>query len=250
VNYTYSKALDDISDAFSTKNASGSAYGTDSMNVNFDYGPADFNVKHRGVGSVNYQLPVFKGNRWLGGWGLSGIVTVQTGTPFSVTDSCSACDSNRDGQFNDRASWLGSGPVTNDINHNISPASGYLTNAGWAQPGLTPDPITQPNLTALPCPVTINGGFWCEGAAVSQTRRNSLVGPGYVNTDLGVSKAFKITETAKITLYGNFFNIFNHPNFLLPDHNLNDATFGQSTSTFPAGPGGARVTQLALRFDF
>jgi hypothetical protein len=244
-NYTYSKALDDVSDAFSTKNASSAAYPTDSMNVNFDYGPADFNVKHRVVGSVNYALPFFKGNRWLGGWGLSGIATVQTGTPFSVIDSCSACDSNKDGQFNDRASWLGSGPVTNDINHNVSPAAGYLTNAGWGQPGLIPNPLTQPNLIALPCPANVNLGLWCEGSVVSQTRRNSLVAPGYFNTDLGVSKAFKITETAKITLYGNFFNIFNHPNFGIPDHNLNDTTFGQSTSAFAP-----RITQLVFRFDF
>jgi hypothetical protein len=159
-----------------------------------------------------------------------------------VIDNCSACDSNKDGQFNDRASWLGSGPVTKDINHNVNPASGYLTNAGWAQPGVVGGTS---NLTDLPCPATVNLGFWCQGAVVSQTRRNSLVGPGYFNTDLGVSKAFKITETAKVTLYGNFFNIFNHPNFLVPDNNLNNTTFGQSTKAFEP-----RITQLALRFDF
>jgi hypothetical protein len=245
VNYTYSKAMDDISDTFSTKNASAAAYPTDSMNPRFDYGPADFNVKHRGVASLNYDLPFAKGNRWLGGWGLSGIVTVQSGAPFSLFDSCGSCDSNQDGQFNDRASWLGSGSVSNAINHNISPANGYLTNSGFAQPGLIPNPVTQPNLTPLPCPASINGGAWCEGAAVSQVSRNSLVGPGYFNTDIGVSKAFKISESAKVTLYGNFFNILNHPNFGLPDGNLNNGTFGQSTGTFAP-----RVTQLALRFDF
>jgi Carboxypeptidase regulatory-like domain/TonB dependent receptor len=242
VNYTYSKAMDDISDTFTTKNASAAAYPTDSENPRFDYGPADFNVKHRAVGSVNYDLPFAKGNRWLGGWGISGIVTVQSGAAFSVIDSCNACDSNADGQFNDRASWLGSGPVTNAINHNVSPANGYLTNVGWGQPRQVGG---GGNLIDLPCPASINGGAWCEGAGVFQTRRNSLVGPGYFNTDLGVSKAFKISESSKVTLYGNFFNIFNHPNFGIPDANLNNGTFGQSTGTFAP-----RVTQLALRFDF
>jgi hypothetical protein len=249
-NYTYSKALDDISDAFATKNASLSAYPTDSTNPKFDYGSADFDVRQRLVFSYNYDLPFAKGNRWLGGWSLSGILSVQTGSPFSVTDSCGACDSNADGQLNDRAAWLGTGKITSDVNHSISPAKGYLTNAGWGMPGLIPDPATQPNLVADPCPASVNLGLWCQGSVVGQMRRNSLYGPHYANLDFGVAKAFRITENTKVTLLGNFFNLFNHPNFLNPDVNLADSTFGQSLSTFAPGPGGARVTQLALRFDF
>jgi hypothetical protein len=237
-NYTYSKALDDISDAFTTKNASGAAYPTDSMNPSFDYGPADFDVRHRAVVSLVYDLPVARGNRWLGGWSLSSIVSVQTGSPFSVTDS--AIDSNGDGQFNDRATYIGSGSITHAIDHKVSPADGYLSATDWAMP----------NSASLPCPASLNGGLWCEGAAVGQMRRNALTGPGYFNTDLGIEKSFRITESAKISLEGNFFNIFNHPNFFIPDNNLNDAGFGKSTATFAPGPGGARVTQLALRFDF
>src|SRR3984885_1886468 len=49
-----------------------------------DYGPADYNVKHRGVASFVYDLPFAKSSRWLGGWQVSGIVSVQTGANFSV----------------------------------------------------------------------------------------------------------------------------------------------------------------------
>lgn len=244
-NYTYSKALDDISDAFSTKNHSGNDYPTDSMNPLFDYGPADFDVRHRAVVSFVYDLPFAKANRWVGGWSVSSIVSVQTGTPFSVTNS--GVDSNGDGQFNDRASWLGGGPITNAIHHNESPADGYLTATGWAMANPT---VSTPTATSIPCPASINQGLWCEGASVFQMRRNSLTGPGYFNTDFGIEKAFRITERTKLTLEGNFFNIFNHPNFLLPDSNLNDSSFGQSQGTFAPGPGGARVVQLALRLDF
>lgn len=252
VNYTYSKALDDISDTFTTKNASGSAYPTDSMNVKFDYGAADFDVRHRFVAGFNYDLPFAKSNRWIGGWGISGVVSLQTGSPFSVTDS--AFDSNRDNQLNDRASWVGGGAITRAINHNVSPADGYLisTASDWGMPrgvGLTNangDPYAD-----IPCSPSDNLGLWCEGAAYGQIRRNSIYGPGFFNTDLGVSKAFRITETMKLTFFGNFFNLFNHPNFLLPDNNLTSGTFGQSTSTFSAAQtGGPRNTQLALRFDF
>jgi len=237
-NYTYSKALDDISDAFTTKNASLSAYGTDSSNPSFDYGPADFDVRHRVVVSFNYDLPFLKTNRWIGGWSANGIVSYQTGTPFSVTDS--GVDSNGDGQFNDRGAYIGPGSLSNAADHNESPARGYLFASQWVMP----------NTAADPCPAGINQGLWCEGTSVGQMRRNSLFGPGYFNTDFGVDKAFKITEGSKLTFQANFFNIFNHPNFLLPDNNEASATFGKSLATFVPGPGGARVTQLALRFDF
>ncbi len=78
---------------------------------------------------------------------------------------------------------------------------------------------------------------------------------------MSVAKRFKITESAGLTFQASFFNLFNHPNFALPDTNLADlgvnpitntfvGTFGSSTSTALPGQGGARVTQLALRFDF
>jgi len=249
-NYTYSKAMDDVSDTFSTKNASGAAYPTDSMNPHFDYGPADFDVRQRFVLGLNYDLPFARGNRWLGGWGISSIVSVQTGATFNIING--GVDSNKDNQFNDRAVYLGSGRITSAINHNVSPADGYLPAS---------DPVTGnntafgvlngPHTTDPACPASVNLGLWCEGKSLGQMERNTLTGPGYANVDFGFSKAFKITENSKLTLQGNFFNLFNHPNFGLPDGNLADVgTFGKSTSTFLPGPGGARVTQLALRFDF
>jgi hypothetical protein len=67
--------------------------------------------------------------------------------------------------------------------------------------------------------------------------------------DLGIDKAFKITESAKFTFQANLFDLFNHPNFQNPDGNVVDGSFGKSLLTFGGG-GGHRVTQLALRFDF
>jgi hypothetical protein len=248
VNYTYSKAMDTISDAFSTKNAGSAAYPTDSWDPKLDYGPADFNVKHRAVGSFVYDLPFAKSSRWLGGWQWTGIVSVQSGADFSVHNS--GVDSNGDGQFNDRAVYTGPGKITSAINHNISPAHGYLTPS---------DPITGdntsfgmlngPHATDIPC--TANGGAWCNNG---EMLRNTLVGPGFFNIDMGFSKGFKLTESSKLRFEANFFNLMNHPNFLAPDGNLADVgTFGKSTSTFNSQvgqEGGARVTQLALRFDF
>lgn len=246
-NYTYAKAMDDVSDAFTTKNAGSAAYPTDSWNPKFDYGPSDFNVKHRIVGSLVYDLPFAKGNRWIGGWQLTGILSWQTGTDFSVINS--SVDSNEDNQFNDRAVYLGPGNITNAIDHHVSPATGYLYNnpAYWG----SLNGLSTANETAIPC--TANFGLWCNNG---EMQRNSLTGPSFFDTDMGFAKAFKINERAAVKFEGNFFNIFNHPNFLPPDlslggANLNNGDFGKSLATFTnQQSGGPRITQLAVRFDF
>ena len=78
-NYTYAKALDESSDAFRTNTGAVSTGPTDPMNLKEDYGPADFDVKHRIVFSPTYDLPFMKGNRWLGGWSVNSIISWQTG---------------------------------------------------------------------------------------------------------------------------------------------------------------------------
>jgi hypothetical protein len=250
-NYTFAKAMDDVSDTFTTKNAGAAAYPTDSLNPKLDYGPADFNVKHRVVASFVYDLPFAKSSRWIGGWNVSGIVSVQSGANFSIDNS--AVDSNKDTQFNDRANYIGSGTITDAINHNVSPATGYLPGSDPVTGNNTSFGILNgPHTTDPQCPASVNMGLWCQGQALGQMERNTLIGPGYFDTDLGFSKAFRITETSRLKFEGNFFNIFNHPNFLPPDANLNDSrTFGKSLSTFTnQQSGGPRITQLAVRFEF
>jgi hypothetical protein len=186
-------------------------------------------------------LPFAKSNRWLGGWNVSGIISWQSGTPFSVYDS--AVDSNKDGEFTDRSNYIGAGKIDNSIIHSQQAYRGYLNPSDFAQLGSP----------SLPCPASVNMGLWCEGAAVGQMERNTLNGPAFFDTDFGVKKSFKLTERSNLRVEANFFNIFNHPNFALPDNNLNDAgtTFGQSQSTFTnQQTGGPRITQLALRLDF
>ena len=253
-NYTYSKALDQISDAFTTRSVGGNFAAQDSLNPALDYGPADFNIKHRFVVSYSYDLPFFKANRWIGGWSVSGIVTAQSGVPFSIFNG--GIDTNKNGTLNDRGSYVGPGGLSHAYTGNgAAGASGYINPALFdtIYPVQNFDPLNPP-AQAFICPATAatNGGRFCEGPSVGQLNRNSLVGPKYVDTDLSVAKRFKINESAGLTFQAGFFNLFNHPNFAIPDNNLADlgGTFGQSTATFAPGQGGARVTQLALRFDF
>ena len=238
VNYTYSKALDTMSDLFNNRTG---AHPTDNMNIRYDYGPADFNSTHRVVGTVSYDLPFMKANRWIGGWGVNTIVSWQTGHPANIYSGSSGYDLNKDGYYTDRLVPVGT-PSSTILSS--SPGNGYFDPTKW----VLYDPQGLNNGHGS-CPLSVNGGYWCD----VPIGRNSLVGPALTNVDFDISKKFKINERAGVTFQANFFDLFNHPNWENPDTNFQDygSTFGKSlnTLTLDNGPG-HRVVQLALRLDF
>jgi hypothetical protein len=221
-NYTYSKALDQVSDVFTQRNnVSGPL---NSYDKNYDYGPADFDMKHNVVVTLNYQDQWKKKNLLLGGWSISPIIKLQSGTPFSPYDGGSNYNPIQDGRTGvDRAVYVGSGSVKNAINHNVSPATGYLKANTFG--GYT-------------CPAS---QLWCE----PPVGRNVLTGPALKNLDLGIGKHFQTFGQQGFTLAGSLFNIFNHTNFNNPIVNTESSAYGQSQSDV-----GPRVTQLSLRYDF
>jgi hypothetical protein len=220
-SYTYAKTLDTLSDLFNAR----SVAVTDSMNVNYDYGPSDYDMRHRFLTTVSYDLPIFKGNRFAGGWTVNTIVSLQSGVPFTVYDSASANDKNKDGRLSDRIVTVGGVAPMSTLTAK-SPADGYFDTSKWER---------------YTCPATVNGGLWCN----VPLGRNSMYAPSYQNVDFSFSKKFGITEKVALKLQGGFFNLFNHPNFGLPTGNKNSPTFGMSTSTYEP-----RIVQLALRLDF
>jgi len=251
-NYTYSKALDEISDVFRSK-ANGASFPspTDVENLRSDYGPADFDIRHRIVVSMNYDLPFYRGNMWLGGWTVNSIVSWNTGSPIGIVDATNGGrDANKDGINSDRPEFVGPGSVKGAIVGHVED-----TPTGPAYIYLDASKFNTSSHTCLDNP-TVNDGLWCD----SNLGRNSIPGPMYTNIDFGVSKAFKINERMGFRFDANFFDLLNHPNFENPgvggpgnDFGTGDplagGTFGISSSTYGNG-GGHRVTQLAIRFDF
>ncbi|HTW82429.1 MAG TPA: TonB-dependent receptor [Terracidiphilus sp.] len=220
-NYTYSKALDEISDVFTVRTALTGT--TDPYNKAYDYGPADFDMRQNFTLTMNYQEQWKKKNMLLGGWGVSPIVFMHSGTPFSVYDSAGSYNPIEDGRTGDRAVYAGSGTPKNAITHSQTPALGYLKPGSYA---------------AYTCP---SGKLWCDPPA----ERNALTGPAYKDLDLGILKRFPINERSGFTLEGNFFNFFNHTNFGNPVTDINSGDFGLSL-----GDAQPRITQLSLRYDF
>ncbi len=221
-NYTWSHAIDTLSDAFNGGRAL-ILRPSDNFNISADKGNADFDIRHRFVTSLSYDLPFLKQHRWIGGWSASGIVTLQKGVPIAIFNGTTAGDTNRDGYNTDRPIITG-----NPYLSGKSPADGFLNPAAFS---------------LATCPTTVNFGLWCD----SPTGRNTLIGPGFVNTDFGLAKSVHFAERWKFKFEANFFNLFNHTNFGVPVGNvIGSGQFGMSTSEF----GGPRVTQLALRLDF
>jgi Carboxypeptidase regulatory-like domain len=250
INYTYSKALDQMSDLFNNR---AGAHPTDNQNIRYDYGPADFDTPHRIVATVSYELPFMKQNRWIGGWSVNTITGWAKGHPASPFwgQSNGLYDLNKDGYRTDRVVPVGSS--SSSIMSSV-PGNRYFDATKWVP--YDPQGLTDSQGNAIgSCPSSVNGGYWCN----APIGRGALRGPGFVNVDFDISKKFKINERAAVTFQANFFNLFNHPNWNNPDVNYNDinysdpngasSLFGKSLSTL-GDDGGHRITQLALRIDF
>jgi hypothetical protein len=223
-SYTWARSLDNLSDLFEGRGPTNGP--TDTMNPKSDYGPADFHMKHRFVGTFSYELPFFKAHKILGGWNINTIITLQSGVPFTPYSTSSAYDLNKDSRLTDRIVYTGSGSPMDSVSGVGSPADSYYDTDMWAR---------------YTCPATVNDGLWCNPPST----RGSLTGPGYKNVDFQIQKQIRITEEVKLSLIGNFFNVFNHTNFGNPSSNDTSSSFGRSIDAYSP-----RITQLAFRFDF
>jgi len=232
-NYTWSHALDFVSDAFNNK-AGGDYRPEDNYNRQLEYGNADFDVRNRFVADFVWQLPWAKQNKLLGGWSLNGTFIWQSGSPFTVFDS--AVDSNFDGRFNDRGTYIGGGNISNAVNHNTSAANGYLNPTMFI-------------------PTNATGTVPVDGLLA----RNAVFGPGYINNDLSMQKNFKLNERFTLQVVVSAFNIWNHQNFLMvplqgtqQGGDISNPLFGQAPMTVqPNNTGtGGRSFQFGARIDF
>lgn len=229
-NYTYSKAMDQVSDVFTQRN--GASGPLNSYDPSYDYGLADFDVRQNFILTMNYETKSTTHKVLLAGWGISPIIKMLSGTPFSPKDGSGGYNPIKDGRTGiDRTVYVGTGSSRNAVTHAATPADGYLK------------PISSGDyFSPYTCPTS---QMWCE----PPVSRNSITGPAFKDVDLGVSKTFQIHERAGFTIGASFFDIFNHVNFENPNADYNSSNYGLSLSDFGDG-GGHRVTQLSARFDF
>jgi hypothetical protein len=225
-SYTWSKSLDDASDGIDF--TAGAAFPQDSNNLAAEYGPSTFDTRQRFTAGLNYDVPTWHIAKQLGsGWQLNWIAAAQTGRPIPIITSN---DTTGRFYFNQRPNLVAG---VNPVQSNWNPATGYLNPLAFAQPDF--------------------GSFGNLG-------RNSIYGPGYWNLDFSVTKNTRITERVNLQLRAEFFNIFNHPNFALPNGSISIPSSGgvglisQTPDVAQGNPGlgggGPRVMQLAAKVTF
>jgi hypothetical protein len=210
-NYTWSKTIDNADD--DANNA------TNPFNISFDKGPSNFDIEHRFVSSFIWDLPQPKTgsrllSRLIGGWETNGIVTLESGLPFSIV---SGRDNSNSGVNLDRADLIGSpslpsGRTLNQILHEYFNVTAFAPNR--------------------------IGTF-------GNTGRNSLRGPGAATVDFGLLKNIPVTEKMRVQFRAEAFNVLNRVNFSNPNNNQSSPTFGVITNA--SDP---RVLQMALKFMF
>jgi hypothetical protein len=216
--YTYSHSLDDSSDNEDTN-------FVDSYDVHKNYSSSNYDQRHILNVAWIYALPSVNNTKlihaFLGGWSYAGIMTSQSGTPFSVEN----------GVYPDSAGV----------------ADGVVGNGSFADIIGNPFRNIPPGSPAQKGPLLFNPNAYTQarGLTFGDSGRNSLNLPYRTNFDMAVYKIFQATEKVSIQFRAEGFNIFNHPQW-------NGVNAYQNTGNFlyPSGAHMERVGQFAIRVAF
>jgi hypothetical protein len=256
INYTYSHALDDISNGgalpFSVYNSI--YYQINPYNIRNDYASADYDGRHSLTASYVYALPFKTGNRLLnsaiGGWQLSGTLFAHTGFPFSIDNGAEV-----------------EGMGSNNLYSSILNGAQILLQPEFSKRDFSGSDVR-------PCIAISNPCFGIGGSPASApyqflpatnftnsvAGRNAFRGPGYLGGDMSLRKNFKVTERVDFQLGLDAYNFLNHANYAPPGTNTAFGFFGQTLTTqfTPTSPYGAfalaatdmRIAQVQGKITF
>jgi hypothetical protein len=204
-SYTWSKSIDNASGLFTS--AGDPNFPQDSLNLRAERGRSNFDIRHRFSLSYAYDLPLGKGAEGLAkgllaGWQTYGVISLQTGRPFTVAllsdiDNSNTGRSNLGFGANDRPNLIGQTRLDN------------------------PTPERWFNTAAFQ---------FARPFSFGNAGRNVLDGDGYQNVNFSLVKNTSLRESLNLQLRAEFFNLFNHPNFDLPDNFLGSPSFGSVRS--------------------
>ena len=233
--YTWAKSLDDKSAAAGVGSTNAFAGHMNENNQALDYGRSDFDVNHRFVTSVVYQLPVGRGKRFggnmnraadlaIGGWQVTAITTFQKGFPYSIL-------------ANDNFGLLTTFTQRANLVPGCNPNSGFHKSINRVLQHVRASPSRSPASSATAVATSCAGRESTTGTWVS-------------------AKTSNFTERVAFQFRAEAFNVFNHaqygydPNTATSigapiDNNPNDAAYGK---VIAARPG--RIIQLGGKIIF
>jgi len=219
--YTWSKNLTDNQTDRSTA-------PQNSYDQALDYGRATLDRRHVATMNYIYELPWYKTQegfvgKTLGGWQASGIITLNTGLPFTVTTS----SYDAAGLGNNPAAIAGNRPnVLCDPNASAPQTRLQYFNTACFQVNPAANPTGLPN-------------------TVGNSPRGIINGPPTKRVDFTMTKILAFNENLKVQLRAEAFNVFNHTNFRALSTNVTATTFGQVTTVRDP-----RTLQLGLKILF
>ena len=226
--YTWSKNIGDIETGMSWLEASQLANLQDNNNLRLERAVSGFDVPYRLILSYVYDLPMGKGQRFLGGvsgvggklisgWGLNGISTFQKGFPLTLNTASNSTDS------------FGGGSRPN-----------YVAGCDTTEPGSSQSKLTKwLNTSCFTAPPSAT--FGSLGRTLTAVRQ-----PGIANYDFSLFKNTYITERVGLQFRTEFFNIFNRVQFGPPGETLGNAQFGVISAQLNT----PRLIQFALRLNY
>ena len=240
-NYTFGKVLDNVTEGglgdYSNVNGYASLYAgvQDLNNIHGDYGPSEFDVRHRFTFSGTWDIPKFHfegvAGKVLNGWQLNGIVSLQSGRPFDVFCALAyyqGCDFNMDSLPYDRPNTPTGVPRSGFSEKQF--IQGVFTVEDFCPNGLVPFYL------GTPCvPLATSGNL----------SRNAFRGPAFQDVDISIFKNTPVNERLNVQFRAEMFNLFNTTNLYNPNGNLGSTFFARSTAAFAS-----RQIQFGLKLLF
>ena len=232
VSFNFARNLSDIGGYNPTSFAgAGGGYSTDSYDPYLDYGNVPYTRSRRFLATLLYETSSHTGNRLLdqaaSGWELAGVLTFQTGAFLTV---------------------LVPGADPSGTNF----ANSYDNSTGASRPDVVP------GVSVVPTSQNIHQ--WINPAAFATPKNNigrfgddpvgNVIGPGTQAVNLSFYRSFRLKERVALRLGASASNLFNHPNYGVPNLSLGTAPFGTISSLQSAEGAGPRAIQLGGRFTF
>ena len=215
-SYTLSQSKDDASSPSATE----SEFNVPQDVFNIFPGEnarSSFDHRHQFVGSGTYELPFARGaGGWpeavFGNWRLNGIVTLQSGSPFTVN-------------LTEDIANIGTGPAQRpDLVGDPNLSGNQRTADRWFSTGA----FAEPELFTL-----------------GTSPRNPVFAPGFANVDMSLQKVWFVQGDGRLEFRWEVFNVFNRANFDIPNRFFGSANFGRIFSAQ-----NAREMQFGLRYSF
>jgi hypothetical protein len=244
-NYNWSRNLSD---------ATGDAQARfepflDINNSSIEYGRTFFDLNHQFKSNGAWELPIGKGkaldtgnwfNQVIGGWTISGLLTINSGSPFNIFSGR--------GTFN-RAARSGNNMATTLLTvEQINALMGVRrlgNGVNFFAPNVINTDTRGVNVDGV-APYTGQVFYNPGPGEIGTLGRRVFNGPMFWNADMALQKGFSITERTKAEFRVEAFNVTNSVSFNVPDYNINSVNFGRITGTQSA----SRIMQFSLRLLF